>query len=120
MAVLGLAGSGGCGSSGQLHGPPEGDVAILRNLVSQMPDASGDPDFFHNFFATGARVPSEADRQRYAKLYFDAVGKPAVNGDAATIRVRVRDEKSSEPPGEVEWSFVKEGDQWKLKTAPLP
>jgi len=116
--LCGVLSSSGCSS--KPDGPPVGDDAVLRNLASQMPDNSGNAKSFKAFFATGATVPDEAARARYKKLYFKAVGSPSINGDTATVKVEVRDDDIPQPLGQVDWTFVKENSQWKVKTAPLP
>jgi prepilin-type N-terminal cleavage/methylation domain-containing protein len=47
-------------------------------------------------------------------------GGPTIDADTATMKVKVRDEKTGDDKAEVEWAFVKEGKDWKLKSAPLP
>jgi hypothetical protein len=108
----------GCGK--QAEGPPKGDDALLRSLVTEVADASRDAKAFRALFATGGTVPPDATRARYGKLYFEVVAGPSITGDTATARVRVRDDDSPQPLGQVDWTFAKEGGQWKLKTAPLP
>jgi hypothetical protein len=111
----------GC-SRGQAvtSGPPEGDVAVLRNLVTRMPDESVEARTFRAAFAKGETVPPESERARFGRLYFDPVGDPKVEGDTASVKVSVRDDEAPAPLGQVDWTFVKEGEQWKLKSAPLP
>jgi hypothetical protein len=115
VVLLALA---GCGKKAE--GPPEGDEAMLKNLVSQVPDATHNAKTFHALFASGAKVPPEASRARYGKYYFTVVSKPSVTGDTAAARVSVRDDDNPQPLGQLEWTFAKEGGQWKLRTAPLP
>src|SRR5262245_6181421 len=105
----------GCGGKATEDGPPEGDVALLRSLVSQVPDATGNAKTFRTYFAKDAAVPADGIRQRFAKLNFKVVGTPAVSGDTATAQVSVREMGAAEPIGQVEWAFAKEGEQWKLK-----
>src|SRR5262245_64530737 len=106
--LLVMLGSVGCGAAAKQEGPPEGDIALLRNLVSQMPDATSTPKTFRSFFAKDAVVPPDAVRKRFAKLNFDVAGTPAVSGDAATVQVSVREIGAAEALGQVEWTFAKE------------
>ena len=36
------------------------------------------------------------------------------------MEITVRNEKTSEDAGKVQWTFKKETDAWKITTAPLP
>jgi hypothetical protein len=101
-------------------GPPTTADAILRNLAAQMADAARNPTTFKDYFASGATLPSEADRKRYQKYLFTAVSGPRISGDTATLTISVRDDDNPSPIGQVEWTFVREGDKWKAKSAPLP
>jgi hypothetical protein len=107
----------GCGSPPA--GPPKTDDDFVRAFVSRMPDAANDPKRFKEFWASGASVPADAQRQRYAKYHYEA-GRPSIQGDTATVTVKVKDDDRPDPLGTVEWAFVKEGGRWKVKAAPLP
>ena len=109
-----------CRRDATVDGPPDGEVAQLRNLVTQMSDSSSNPNTFRAFFSKDATVPPETQRTRYQKLYFSPVAAPVIKGDVATVQVSVRDDDLPNPLGQVEWTFVKEGEQWKAKSAPLP
>jgi hypothetical protein len=119
FSTLGLAGCG-IGTADKLDGPPKGDVADLTILVSQMPDIVGRPKSFKASFSKDATVPTEADRKRIGKLQFSLVGTPAIKDGTAEVDVAVRNSATGDPAGQVKWTFVKESEQWKLKTAPLP
>jgi len=117
--ALGLAGCGG--GSTNVGKPPVDEVALLANLVSQIPDAARRPQALKSLFTKDGTVPSEADRKRIEKSYFEVIGAPTIKKDGtASAEVQVRKSDSSDPPGKAQWTFVKENDQWKLKTAPLP
>jgi len=120
ILVCAAIGFAGCRSATTPVGPPKEEEAVLRNLVTQMPDASRRPDSFRAFFTADATIPADAERARYAKLYFQTVGAPTIKGNSATIKVSVRDDDSPNPLGQMDWTFVKEGEQWKAKSAPLP
>lgn len=108
----------GCG------GPSDGrfgsaDGKKIAELISALADDKNNPKVFATHFAQGV-APKPADAKRFAPYSFFIVGKPAVSGTTATAKVDVWHELNSTKVGQVEWSFVKEGDTWKLKTAPLP
>lgn len=110
----------GCGGSADVAKPPTDEIALLGNLVSQIPDASSRPQNLKALFAKDGTVPSEADRKRMQKLQFQVAGAPTMKDGTATAEVQVRNSASPDAPGKAQWTFVKENDQWKLKTAPLP
>ena len=120
LVIIGLLAVTGCSRSAKQDGPPVQDTAVLRNLVTQMGDASRGSDSFKAFFAKDAAVPADAERVKYSSLYFNSVGDASIKGDSAVVKVRVTNDESSTPLGQVDWTFVKEGEQWKLKSAPLP
>lgn len=108
----------GCGSSskGPSYGSPEGRKIAER--VSELSDTN-DLKKLAALFAKGV-APKPADLKRFRDYYFDVVGNPSVSGDAATAKITARDHLSGKEAGPLDWSFVKEGEEWKLKTAPLP
>ncbi len=63
--------------------------------------------------------PSPADAKKLNNMTFYIKGKPAVNGSSATCSVQV-EKQDGTPMGDVEWSFEKQADVWKIKSAPLP
>jgi hypothetical protein len=116
FSALGLA---GCGSD-KAAGPSTDDIDLIKNLAAHVPDVSSRPQTFKAFFAKDGTVPPEADRKRIEKLQFSVVGTPKINGDVAEVDVQVRSSASGDTVGQVQWTFAKENEQWKLKTAPLP
>jgi hypothetical protein len=108
------------GCSKKPEGPPEGDEAVLRNIVMQLPDRCGNAKTFRTYFAASATIPADEERERYRRYLYNVVGRPTMRGDTATVRVQVRDDDSPRPLGTVSWTFVKEGDTWKAKTISLP
>jgi hypothetical protein len=64
-------------------------------------------------------LPDKGTLQKMQKLAINVGGKPVVNGSDATLPVNFADH-SGKSLGKTEWTFVKEGDRWKVKSAPLP
>lgn len=115
LALL-LALVAGCGSSATA--PPNlggEDGTRIAELVEQMNDDGGRTKQLKTIFA-GATV---SDARRFQQYRFDLKGKPEVNGSTATATV-VCEKHSKGEPVEKPWAFVKEGDKWKIKAAPLP
>ncbi len=123
VALLLLATLAGCGGSSNLE---LNDAVRIGIVVSNVSEAVTSPaaERFERLFAEGV-APPVAERAKYGPpLQFNVEGEPEVSGDSATFSVKVvRDEPNAAEPvavGQVEWTAVKVGDQWKLKTAPLP
>src|SRR5262245_6867940 len=110
----------GCGG-GRDGPPPQTDAGDLIQHVREFDDRKDNAKSFAAAFAQGA-APAEPQRRRFAKFSFVPViaVKPTVQGDTATVKVQVRDGATEKPVGDVDWTYVKEGGQWKLKAAPLP
>ena len=110
-----VAGLGcGRGSSPKQFQPP----TEVEQLVYDMADSAVTPDEFKAMFAQGVEVP-EADRKTYSLSGFGLEKTVMESETAATLHVVVNSPEGEEK-GKVEWSAVKDGDKWKLKSAPLP
>lgn len=123
LAILaGLLLGAGCGGGERPDPtvPTTGDDRLVVDVVEEFNDLRQDARKSETLFAKGA-FPSKEEFKKYGPYSFWAnVGGPTVTGDTATMKVMVRDEKSGEDKAEVEWTFAKEGSDWKLKAAPLP
>ena len=113
-ALLLLTAVAGCG--GQSGGP---GTMVDSDLISVglITGLNTDPEGFPSFFVDGA-VPSDSERERYARYVFKATSTD-ISGDSATASVRVED-LDGKLIGKEEWTAVKVGKTWKLKQAPLP
>jgi hypothetical protein len=120
FGVLGLAlaalAAAGCGPSGAAN-LPEGDPKAIGDLIDNLNEVRTDPKRLAACFARGA---APKDLKRYAACEFYLGGKPSVSGDSATLTVSVRRQSDGGEAGTPEWTLVKEGSDWKLKSAPLP
>ena len=117
ITVAAMAAMVGCGSStkGPLNmGGEDGQKVAL--LVEDLNDSKGNPMKMSGLMATAVTAP---DVKKYDPYEFYVLGKPTVNGAAATCKVSVQ-KVSGETAGEVEWGFEKVGDAWKIKSAPVP
>ena len=106
----------GCGGDDET--PVASDSVKFVGLVSSVQGAVNSPDDVGMIFAEGS-IPAEADRPKYAAYGFE-VKESMIEGDSAKITVTVHDAKSWNLVGEVQWTAVKQGDDWRLKDAPLP
>jgi len=106
----------GCGKSAPEAG---GDVDTIQKLVQSLPDRASNPKVFKDFFVDGS-APSDKDRPSFSKYQLKSGGRPTVSGDTATMNVVFYDDTAGKDVGTTTWTFAKQGDKWKIKTAPLP
>lgn len=115
LGFLGLVGCGGGSSESVDMGSPEGK--LIAECVENFNDSTGNVSKLKKSFTNGS-APTTA--KKFAGLAFYVVGKPAVTGEQATCKVRVEKANNGNSLGEQDWSFVKEGSEWKIKSAPIP
>ncbi len=109
----------GCG--GAASAPPDfggDDGKQIADLVDRMNDESNATSRLKSIFAAGTAVDKKQTKT-YPQYRYDLKGKVTVNGTTATGTVAIEKQAGGDP-SEKEWTFVKEGDKWKIKTAPLP
>jgi hypothetical protein len=110
---------GGCGSSQTAHSPLDlggADANQIGELIDMANEAKGNSVKMNAIFAKGIQPP---DPQRFNQYEYSLGGKPSVSGDTAKCTVRIDNCKSGEVSHK-EWTFVKEGDGWKIQDALLP
>lgn len=109
----------GCGgTAAQPDTPGDEDSKKIAELVDRLNDNSGRANQLKQMFAVGA-APGGREAAAYQQYRFDLKGKPNVTGTTATGTVAIEKQAGGEPV-EKEWNFVKEGDKWKIKSAPMP
>ncbi|MHB1034580.1 MAG: hypothetical protein ACYC35_09070 [Pirellulales bacterium] len=104
----------GCGGRTNWDSTENGQLFFL---VSGVAEAAQRPESFQSLFASGS-VP--ADAAPYKKYTYQGDQQARISDDTAAMTVIVRDAKSGNEIARKEWTAVKEGGAWKLKTAPLP
>jgi hypothetical protein len=107
----------GCGGGGQTE-YVESDEGDVRLVLSDVSGAASDPNDFRALFAEGA-APPDAERAKY-RPYMCRANEITIEGNTATALVEIEDGNTGQIVGEKEWTLVREGDQWKLQSAPLP
>lgn len=118
-SVIALAGCGGSGTSGKRGSvASQTDKQQLAALVTEFAD-TGSPLTMVRYFVPGTKI-GVADYRKYVAHNYCVDGKPAVEGNSATATVKVMAANDGHEVGAKEWAFVKQGDKWKLKSAPLP
>ena len=116
LLAAAVAGAAGCGQSTSLPPAPDlgEDGRQIATLVDRLNEDSSRPSHLKQLFAAGATADSRALRQ----YQYGLKDKPAVSGGTATGTV-VLEKAAGNATVEKEWTFVKEGDKWKIKAAPL-
>ncbi len=99
----------------------ENEDTLVMQLAGSISDAAGDKEALDKLFVTPADVPPEADWDRYRKAQFRVKDNaPDISGDTATMVVIVEDVVTGDALGEQTWTAERVGEEWRLKTAPLP
>lgn len=100
--------------------PVSGDERLVSDVVENFNEARQDAKKSEKLFAKGA-MPAKVEFKKYGQFSSWAnAGGPKLSSDTASMTVAVRDEKTGNDAGHVEWTFAKEGSDWKIKSAPLP
>jgi len=111
----------GCGSpkpAGPSYGSPDGRK--IAELIDKLNDDKSVAARLKQLLASGATL-SAADQKKIWTIFYEVKGEPVITGDTATARIAMRSESASSADlGEKEWTFVKEGENWKIKSCPLP
>ena len=113
LAAAGCGGSESPGKALDLGGP---DATAIATVIEDLNDAVGSNKKLEPMFVKGSKP---TDPKKMAKCSYYIVGKPSVSGSTAKCKVRI-DDAAGKTLGEPEWEFEKDGDKWKVKTAPLP
>lgn len=108
----------GCGASpdtskGADMGGPDG--TLISTLIEDTNDIGTNKKKLEAAFAKGVAIP---DAKQFAKYSYSIKGKPNVSGDTATCKIAAA--TAIGEVSELEWTFAKDGDKWKIKSAPLP
>lgn len=118
-ALLAAVGCGGGSSDAPKPADLGGDDGKqIGELVDQMNDDSGRAAKLKGLFAAGSAAGAK-EAKAFAQHQYNLKGKPTVSGTTATATVAI-EKASGGTAVEKEWAFVKEGDKWKIKSAPLP
>ena len=91
----------------------------IAALVDKMNDDSNTIPKLKASFASGTAI-GKKDVKTYPRFRYEIKGSPTVSGDSATATVEVSAYSGNDAGREKEWTFVKEGSDWKIKAAPLP
>jgi hypothetical protein len=106
----------GC-NGGPPSGPPSDDPSLVALAVSRVNDDKSSPSVLVRSFAAGS---APKDLKKYSRYAYEVDGRPTITGPEASATVKLIDERTQKEVGTQQWLFVKEGDVWKVKSAPLP
>ncbi len=98
--------------------PSERKILMLVEDLDDFSQSKKELERIKRLFVPGSQ-PSQEALSRYMAFRYEGQ-QPVQSGDSATVAVIVKDAKTGNPVGEVQWSIVKVNDVWKLKEAPLP
>jgi hypothetical protein len=108
---------GGCRSDAQKPlDLGSADANQIGQLIDEINEAKGNPKKLAALWAGNSQVP---DARKLNAFDYSLGGRPRVHGDTATCAVRIDDSRTGETT-QKEWSFVKQGNEWKIQNAPLP
>ncbi len=117
LATLAFLSFVGCSKPTPI-GPSYGsdDGKLIADVIDEFNDARSDQNSFSSLF-TGKK---QWTAKKYDPFRFEIEGQPDVTSNSATARIKVLNDGDGKERGTQTWSFVKEGEKWKIKTAPLP
>jgi hypothetical protein len=92
------------------------DANKIGRVVEELNESIGVSSKIAKIFVSGS-IPK--DIKKMSGFCYSISGKPSVNGNTATSKVRVDNQKSGAKVAEPEWTFEKVGENWLIKSAPL-
>ena len=114
FAFLALIAFGCGGRSGPVV---QSEEQKIRDAVSTTPDMLTDAEAAKKHFAAG-NLPDKATCDKIVEATLIPL-KTTIQGEQATVSISVRKDGETEL-GQVDWVLVKELDQWKIQSAPMP
>jgi hypothetical protein len=116
-ALVCLCALTGCKDSKNPTVVPTSDQSQVTQLVGNMGDYAKNLRMLKTLFTDDNKL-TEEDRKNYYE-FTAIVDQPVrIQKDTAIIPVKLKDSKGKEV-GRKDWTAVKQGDDWKLKSAPL-
>jgi len=106
----------GCGVSDEQYISSE--EAAVKEAISNFSEPWSNAKRFAALFVEGA-VPDASTLKRF-EPYMPSASRVSVSGNLATVDVEFEELTTGNILGPAEWTLEKVGDQWKIKTCPLP
>lgn len=107
----------GCGKPSS-EVPAADDAILVESLITSLPDRAQSPEMFKETFV-GGNAPPDASRQQIGGSQLSLSAPPGITDSTATASVLFQS-PNGEESGPVTWELSKEGDTWKVKSAPVP
>ncbi|CAN5838195.1 hypothetical protein BH23PLA1_BH23PLA1_07080 [soil metagenome] len=96
-----------------------GESGSISDLIDDLNDAGSDTTWIGELFAAGSS-PSDAELTKYVAHSYSVATTPDASGTTATVPIKLRERRTGRESGPIEWTFTKEGADWKIAAAPLP
>ncbi|MCA9265624.1 MAG: hypothetical protein KDA60_17305 [Planctomycetales bacterium] len=116
LAVVAFALSG-CNSSNELVVSDDPQLESIRDTIDRVPDSAGRKLMWDKLWAGGKSPTDNKVNDWYKSHSLIITNDVKIDGDTATVRVQSMDADSNLM--EHVWTLVKEGEDWKLKDAPM-
>jgi hypothetical protein len=118
MVLLVIVGFCGCMKKpNRLHeGLTEEQIEVF-DFVRKLNVLTGVPENLKQSFASGS-APSDKQLAEYSKYFYGFEEPITVEGNQATVNIKITQHGTTTEKAKL-WTFVKEGDKWKIKNAPL-
>ena len=92
----------------------------IELLIDNWNNAKDNPKKAIEYFAQGS-VPPADQLKRYREFTFAMTNRPSTSGSSVTLPIEITTIRAKQQNiTRLEWTLEKEGDVWRIKTAPLP
>ncbi len=115
IAAIGLIVLAGCGGDEKRE---QSQKEALEGVLSSFGDQASNPKTLKVYFSDG-KAPAEKDLKAYQNKSYMVTEEPKVEGGIVTACVKVTDEKDGKELGTFTWTFTRDGEKWKIESAPL-
>ena len=106
----------GCGGSKQQYA--SGEEAAVQEAISNFSDSRGTAESLAALFVEGA-VPDAATLKLF-EPYMPSASGVSISGNLATVEVEFEELATGNIMGPTEWTLEKLGENWKIRTCPMP
>src|SRR5262249_3608763 len=108
----------GCGDS--LPPQVSTEERAIELLIDNWNNAKNDPKKATEYFAKSAGPP-EAELKKYRQYTFSMTNRPSASGSSVTLPIEITTVQAKpQSTTKIDWTLEKEGDVWRIKSAPLP
>jgi hypothetical protein len=92
----------------------------IELLIDNWNNAKDNPKKAIEYFAQGS-VPSADELKKYRQYTFAITNRPSASGSSVTLPIDITTIGAKQQTiTTLEWALEKEGDVWRIKSAPLP